>query len=169
MPRIESVPTLAEMARAALNVLDNDVEGFVLMIEGGAVDWAAHDNQSGRMIEEEIDFNRAVEAVVGWVAQTSDWDETLLIVTGDHETGYLNGPVAGGESSTRKALTNNGKGVLPGMEWDSKGHTNQLIPFFAKGSAARLFTFEIAGEDPVRGRYIDNTAIGRVLIGLLLN
>ena len=75
----------------------------------------------------------------------------------------------GGESSTRKALTNNGKGVLPGMEWYSKGHTNQLIPFFAKGSAARLFTLEIAGEDPVRGRYIDNTAIGRVLIGILQN
>ena len=48
--------------RASLNVLDNDADGFVLMVEGGAVDWGAHDNRSGRMIEEEIDFNRAVEA-----------------------------------------------------------------------------------------------------------
>ena len=169
VPRIKSVPTLAEMTRAALNVLDDDADGFVLMVEGGAVDWAGHANQSGRMIEEEIDFNRAVEAVVGWVTQNSDWDETLLIVTGDHETGYLNGPVADAENPTRKALINNGEGVLPGMAWYSKDHTNQLIPFFAKGSAARLFTFEIAGEDPVRGPYIDNTAIGRVLIGTLQN
>jgi alkaline phosphatase len=169
VPRLESVPTLPEMTRAALNVLDNDVDGFFLLIEGGAVDWAGHANQSGRMIEEEIDFNRTVEAVVDWVAKNSDWDETLLIVTGDHETGYLNGPGADAQNPTWKALINHGVGVLPGMEWYSEKHTNQLIPFFAKGSTARLFTFEIVGEDPVRGPYIDNTAIGRVLMGLLNN
>jgi len=167
VPRLETVPTLAEMARAALNVLDDDEDGFLLMIEGGAVDWAGHAHRSGRMIEEEIDFNRAVEAVVAWVAQNSGWGETLLVVTADHETGYLNGPGADAQNPTWKALINHGAGVLPGMEWCSEKHTNQLVPFFAKGSVARLFTFEIAGEDPVRGPYIDNTAIGRVLIDLL--
>jgi len=167
VPFLEFVPTLEEMTRAALNVLDNDADGFVLMVEGGAVDWAAHAHQSGRMIEEEIDFNRAVEAVVDWVEKNSDWDETLLVVTGDHETGCLNGPVDDAPRATWQALKNNGKGLLPGMAWHSAKHTNQLIPFFAKGAAARLFTSEIAGEDPVRGSYIDNTAIGEVLINLL--
>ena len=67
VPQIESVPTLTEMTLAALNVLDNDPDGLYLMVEGGAVDWAAHANQSGRMIEEALEFERAVEAVVDWV------------------------------------------------------------------------------------------------------
>ena len=89
------MPTLTEMSLAALNVLDNDPDGLYLMIEGGAVDWAAHANQSGRMIEEAIEFERAVEAVLDWVQTNSNWGETLLIVTGDHETGYLTGPDSG--------------------------------------------------------------------------
>ncbi len=75
-PLIDSVPTLEEMTRAALNIVDNDPDGFVLMVEGGAVDWAAHANHSGRVIEEEIDFNHSVEAVVEWVEKNSNWGET---------------------------------------------------------------------------------------------
>jgi alkaline phosphatase len=48
VPLTQTVPTLEEMTRAALNVLDDDPNGFFIMIEGGAVDWAAHANQSGR-------------------------------------------------------------------------------------------------------------------------
>jgi alkaline phosphatase len=44
VPFIQSVPTLVEMTNAALNVLDDDPDGFFLMVEGGAVDWAAHSN-----------------------------------------------------------------------------------------------------------------------------
>ncbi len=83
------------------------------MVEGGAVDWAAHANQSGRVIEEEIDFNHSVEAVVEWVEKNSNWGETLVIVTGDHETGYLTGP---GSDPAWMPLVNNGAGYLPGME-----------------------------------------------------
>ncbi|MBN4052482.1 alkaline phosphatase [bacterium AH-315-K20] len=42
-PLIPGVPTLRELTLAALNVLDNDPDGFFLMVEGGAVDWAMHD------------------------------------------------------------------------------------------------------------------------------
>lgn len=164
VPRIETVPTLEEMTLAAINVLDNDTDGFFLMIEGGAVDWAGHDNQSGRMIEEEVDFNLAVEAVVAWVEKHSSWDETLLIVTGDHECGYLAGPDS---IPTQKALINNGKGVLPVMAWYNDEHTNQLIPFFAKGTGAVLFQSQVTGADPVRGPFIDNTSIGIVLSNII--
>ena len=77
VPLIQTVPTLEEMTKAALNILDDDPDGFVLMVEGGAVDWASHANQDGRMIEEEIDFNKAVEAVVDWVQANSNWGETF--------------------------------------------------------------------------------------------
>jgi alkaline phosphatase len=165
VPLIQTVPTFEEMTRAALNIVDNDPDGFVLMVEGGAVDWAAHANQSGRVIEEEIAFNHAVEAAVDWVEKNSNWGETLLIVTGDHETGYLTGP---GSDPAWMPLVNNGAGNLPGMEWHSGDHTNSLIPFFAKGRGATLFRKDPGVlSDPVRGDYIDNTMIANVLFGLL--
>jgi alkaline phosphatase len=56
VPLTRTVPTLEEMTEAALNVLDDDSNGLFLMIEGGAVDWAAHSNESGRLVEEMNDF-----------------------------------------------------------------------------------------------------------------
>ncbi|MBN1766215.1 MAG: alkaline phosphatase [Sedimentisphaerales bacterium] len=166
---IETVPTLAEMTRGALNVLDNDPKGFFLMVEGGAVDWASHANQSGRMIEEEMDFNRSVEAVVTWIRKNSNWGETLVIVTGDHECGYLTGPGSGetSEGPVWNALVNKGMGEVPGMRWNSSDHTNSLIPFYAKGRGARLFKKEVLLNDPVRGETIDNTDIAVVIRRLL--
>ena len=160
VPLIDSVPTLEEMTLAALNILDNDPDGFFLMVEGGAVDWASHDNQSGRMIEEALDFERSVEAVVEWVQKNSNWGETLLIVTGDHETGYLTGP---GSDPAWTPIVNNGAGNLAGMEWHSGSHTNSLMILSAKGDAARLFNGYADGFDPVYGRYADNTDVAKVI------
>lgn len=169
VPLTESVPTLAEMTEAALNVLDNDSDGFFLMVEGGAVDWAGHGNQSGRVIEEEIDFNKAVEAVLEWVRAESNWGETLVIVTGDHECGYLAGPDSGltSQGPVWNPLINNGRGSMPGMEWHSGSHTNSLIPFYAKGRSAHLFKKTTVDIDPVRGGYIDNTDIAKTIFALL--
>ncbi len=160
VPLNDSVPTLEEMTRAALNVLDDDPDGLFLMVEGGAVDWAAHANESGRMIEEQIDFDHAVAAVMAWMEQNSNWVETLLIVTADHETGCLTGP---GSDPGWQPLVNNGTGQLPGMEWHSTEHTNQLVPVFAQGEAARFLHGYADRFDPVRGAYIDNTEIGAFL------
>lgn len=168
VPLLEDVPTLAELTRAALNVLDNDPDGFVLMVEGGAVDWAGHSNQSGRLIEEGVDFARAVDAVVAWVEKNSNWEETVLLVTADHETGYLTGPQSGPDALPMwKPLTNRGAGKQPEMQWNSGSHTNSLVPLFARGSAAQALRKQIAGHDPVRGAYIENTAIGQLIFDLL--
>jgi alkaline phosphatase len=164
-PLIDTVPTLAEMTQAALNVLDNDADGFFLMVEGGAIDWASHANQSGRMIEEQIAFDHAVDRVIAWVETHSSWNETLLIVTADHETGFLNGP---GRSDQPNPLV--GRGLLrqPDMQWQSADHTNSLVPFFAKGAGAEAFRRHLLPEpDPVRGPYLDNTAVAQVLMSLL--
>ena len=148
------------MTKAALNILDDDPDGIFLMVEGGAVDWASHANQSGRLIEEQIDFDNAVEAVVDWVQRNSNWGETLLVVTGDHECGYLTGP---GSDPSWEPVVNNGEGALPGLEWHSGNHTNSLIPFFAKGDAARLLRYFADKLDPVRGPYLDNSEMGAAL------
>jgi alkaline phosphatase len=168
VPMTPSVPTLPEMTLAAFNVLDNDPDGFVVIIEGGAVDWAGHANQPGRIIEEQIDFDLAVEAVIDWVQQNSNWGETLLIVTGDHETGYLTGPNSGaGGVAVWNPIVNNGVGVLPGMQFNSSDHTNSLIPFYAKGDDARWFNKAATRMDPVYGTYIDNTDIAKVIFRVL--
>jgi alkaline phosphatase len=118
------------------------------------------------MIEEEIDFNNSVEAVMEWVRRNSNWAETLLIVTGDHECGYLCGPGSAATQSMQPVI-NNGAGQVPGMEWNSGDHTNSLIPLYAKGWASLLFHCYANECDGVRGRYIDNTEIAKLISGLL--
>lgn len=168
VPLIETVPTLDVMAKGALNVLDNDQDGFFLMIEGGAPDWAGHFSQTGSLIEEMADFYNAVDAVVKWVEKNSSWDETLVVVTGDHETGFLSGSPDG-----LTPVTGNGQGVVPNMYWslgtrdkkwiDFGWHSNQLVPFFAKGAGAELFNAVADQNDPVRGKFLDNTEISAVI------
>jgi len=164
VPFINTVPTLEEMTNAALNILDDDPDGLFLMVEGGAVDWASHGNQSGRMIEEQIDFENAVKAVVEWVNRNSNWGETLLIVTSGHETGYLTGP---GSDPTWEPIVNNGAGNLPGMEWHSDLQTNSLVSVSAMGSAGRMLQRYADENDLVRGPYIDNTELSMVIIWAL--
>jgi alkaline phosphatase len=179
VPLLETSPTLSEMSLAALNVLDQDPDGFVVMIEGGNPDYGAHFGWLGRAIEEMIDFNKAVEAVNAWVEANSNWNETLLIVTADHETGGIWGPGSGtgttaspGDPAVYVPIVNNGVGKVPSATFynhryeygpDFYWHTNALVPLYAKGAAAELLHREIKGTDPVRGLYIDNTGIFRVM------
>ena len=71
------MPSLATMTKGALNVLDADRDGFFVMIEGGAIDWANHANQKGRLVEEASDFLQAIAAVNTWVETMSSSDQTL--------------------------------------------------------------------------------------------
>jgi alkaline phosphatase len=162
--RNENVPTLSEATAAALNVLDNDKDGFALMVEGGAVDWAAHNNAAGRLIEEEIEFNRSVETVVKWIHRNGGWRENLLIVTGDHETGYITGPDSDPEWTS---VQGQGKGVVPALEFHSGNHTNSLIPLYAHGWGSWRLAKAANDRDPVRGRYLDNAEVGSVLTTVL--
>jgi alkaline phosphatase len=162
-PLNSGVPTMADLMLSALNVLDDDPDGFFLMAEGGAVDWASHGNQPGRLIEEQVDFDKAIEAAIDWVNKNSSWEETALFITGDHECGYLTGPESGEDW---KPLVNNGKGKLPGMEFHSTGHTNQLLPVFAKGAGTEALTDKVRGADMRHGAFIDNTDINAVMRSL---
>jgi alkaline phosphatase len=167
----QNVPTLEEMTKAGLNIIDNNDKGFFLMIEGGAVDWASHDSKSCRMIEEQIDFNNSVQTVINWVENHSSWEETLVIVTADHECGYLNGPESGGEreeseplDSVWKPIVNRGQGQLPGMKWYYHSHSNSLVPFYAEGAGSEKLLEKADQKDLRYGKYLDNAELGQVLI-----
>lgn len=157
-----AVPSLATMAKGALNVLDADTDGFFVMIEGGAIDWANHANQRGRLLEESTDFLKAIAAVNNWVETKSSWEDTLLIVTADHESGYLAGAGAG----PRWTMLNGTQGAVPAMTWHSTGHTSQLVPFYARGAAATAFSGAVIDQDPVRGAFLDNTSVQKVVAQL---
>ena len=166
VPFLQTVPTLSEMTLGALNVLDENPRGFFLMAEGGGTDVAASRNQAGRMMEEEISFDRAVDSVVGWVEENSNWGETLVLVVSDHETGYLTGPGSGPTATgpVWTPLTDNGQGTMPGLQFNLDSHTNSLVPVYAKGDAGRLLRTMVDGTDPVRGHYVDNTDIHQLLV-----
>ena len=156
-PLNSNVPSLATMSKAAINVLQKNNNGFFLMIEGGAIDWANHANQPGRMVEEQVEFNAACRSVIEWVNTNSNWNETLVIITADHETGHVTN------------LINKGKGVQPSLVFNSGDHTNQLVPFFAKGKYAYLFQrYAYKSYDPyLQKYYLDNTNLGQVCFYLL--
>lgn len=157
VPFNTNTPTLSEMALGALNVLNKNDKGFFLLIEGGAIDWGAHANQLSRMIEEHLDFDTAVDTVSKWVERNSSWKDTLIVITSDHGNGMPTGP----NGETRPV--NNGKGNMPGLKWNTGGHTNELVPLYARGSGAELLPWFIRGADPVRGKYVDNTDVFRVM------
>ena len=52
--------------------------------------------------------------------------------------------------------------------WNIQGHTNSLIPLYAKGIGAEFFDFYLSGSDPVRGQYVNNTDVFYVLDAMLL-
>ncbi len=163
-PANSDVPSLETATKAALNVLEGD-EGFFLMVEGGAVDWAGHANQTTRVVEEQVDFNAAVAAVDSWVESNSSWDETLVIITADHETGYLTGPGAG--AATGWTPLTGEAGQLPQVSWHSGNHTNALVPFFAKGAGSDVLEARADQWDLVRGAYLDNTDVGKTVFDIL--
>ncbi len=65
--RNQENPTLTEMTRSALTVLERDEDGFVLLVEGGAIDWAGHQGRLDRMVGEVLGFEEAVQEVVKWI------------------------------------------------------------------------------------------------------
>ncbi len=158
-PLTATVPDLATMALGALNVLDADPDGLALVIEGGAVDWAGHDQQSGRMIEELLAFHDAVAEVLAWLDRTGRREAALVIVTGDHETGGLE--LAANAGARSRA------GRLPAMRWTSTGHTASPVPFFATGPGSEDFTARGRAADGSPGTIIDNTDLGGVVKRLL--
>ncbi len=78
--------SLAEYTKKGIELLDNE-EGFFMMVEGGKIDWACHANDAASSISNTMAFDDAIaEAVAFYNAHPQ---ETLIIVTGDHETGGL--------------------------------------------------------------------------------
>jgi alkaline phosphatase len=135
-------PPLNELTEKALEILSRDEDGFFLMVEGSQIDWAGHENDHEWLVAETIDFDRAVGVVMDFAERNPG---TLVVVTADHETGgyaLLDGSIE------RKALSN------PHFGCDD--HTATMVPLLAYGPGSESL-----------GGILDNTEIGRALIGFV--
>lgn len=76
-----SIPSLAEMTKTAINKLRKNSNGFVLQVEGGKVDWAAHANDAPALVYEQLDFDDALAEAIAFAEADQN---TLVIITTDH-------------------------------------------------------------------------------------
>ena len=109
----------------ALDRLSQNEKGFFLMVEGSQIDWGGHANDADYIVQEMIDFDKAVALALDFAEKDG---ETLVIVTADHETGGF--ALAGGDFV---------KGTVKGAFTSTK-HTAVMVPVFAFGPGADWFT-----------------------------
>ncbi len=115
---------LAAATAKAIEVLSRNKNGFVLMVEGSQIDWACHDNNVERSVEETLDMDRAVKVAYDYAGKNRN---TLIVVTADHETGGLS--ITGGDVV----------GKTVSGSFSTKGHTAVMVPVFAFGPGAGAF------------------------------
>jgi alkaline phosphatase len=90
------VPSLAEMTKKAIEVLSKNKQGFVMQVEGGKVDWAAHGNDAPALLYDQLDFDEAVAVAMDFAVKDKD---TLVIITTDH--GNSNPGLFGGNQASK--------------------------------------------------------------------
>ena len=115
---------LPKATKTALNILDNNSDGFFLMVEGSQIDWGGHANSTIYIVEEMLDFDQSIGKALDFAEKDG---ETLIIVTSDHETGGFS--VAGGDFKS---------GLVNGA-YTSLGHSAVMVPVFAYGPGAEEF------------------------------
>jgi len=133
--------TLGNLTEIAIEYLNGETNGFILMIEGSQIDWAGHANDEDYALNEMEDFNTALNTALDFAELDG---ETLVIVTADHETGGMN--IIGGDMG----------GCEVDMDFAVRDHTASMVGIFAKGP----------GEEEFRS-VLDNFMIGRKLIKML--
>lgn len=115
---------LQKAALIAIETLNNDPDGFFLMIEGSQIDWGGHNNDTQYIIEEMVDFDNTIEAVLNFAEKDGN---TLVIITADHETGGF--ALVGGSLEDK---------VVEG-KFITTHHTAVPVPVFAFGPSAEEF------------------------------
>lgn len=85
--RKEDDLSLTQITEAAIDFLSTHHDQFFLMVEGGAIDWACHGNDAATAINDVIDFDKSIRIAFEFYLQHPD--ETLIVVTADHETGGM--------------------------------------------------------------------------------
>ncbi len=160
--------SLPQITDAAIKVLNNE-KGFFVMIEGGKIDWAGHANDAATNILETIDFSNAVQVAIAFYNQHPN--ETLIVVTADHETGGMGLNIdkeanlldvdkkaehkavdtktymdkAARQEAERAAMAKQSKEI--GISWTTNDHTGIAVPVYAIGAGSELFNGKMDNTD----------------------
>lgn len=155
--RVEGDLELPQVVESAIDFLDNG-NGFFLMVEGGKIDWAAHSNDLQGTILEMLDFDQAIQVAYNFYKQHPD--ETLIVVTADHETGGVtlgrdkgyvyDLSVVDGAAAPAALSGSDVSNYMQGVSvdslskaarigWTTTSHTGGAVPVFAVGAQSGLF------------------------------
>lgn len=115
---------LVKSTEVGLQLLQTNKKGMFLMIEGSQIDWGGHGNNTQYIVEEMIDFDKAIGRVLDFAEKDGN---TLVIITADHETGGFS--VNKGDTKT---------GMVEG-KFTTGSHTGVMIPVFAYGPGSEKF------------------------------
>ena len=156
---VEADATMAQMLELGLDYL-GDKDPFFFMCEGGAIDWAAHDNKTMPMIENTLDFDAAIK--VAYEFYQKHPKQTLIVVTADHETGGLTLGcgnsrinwekmekewIESGKKNTLDREANSRLNKECSIGWTTGSHTGGAVPVFAIGVGAEKFNGRIDNTD----------------------
>ncbi|MDP3437498.1 MAG: alkaline phosphatase, partial [Bacteroidales bacterium] len=155
--------SLKHVVAAAIDHLYG-VKGFFLVAEGGKIDWAGHDNDAKTNILETLDFAEAVNVAVSFARKYPN--ETLIIVTADHETGGMTLGRDRGYGLNLNELSPQSKSVSVDKQskeavkelnnkanvgWTTTSHTGTAVPVYSTGPGSRLFSGRMDNtEIPIR-------------------
>ncbi|HOR11875.1 MAG TPA: alkaline phosphatase, partial [Bacteroidales bacterium] len=149
---------------AAIDFLENE-KGFFLMSESGRIDWACHSNDGKTSILETLDLNEAVKVALEFAQKHPE--ETLIVVTADHETGGLalgleNGyslyfDQLSGQNASKDMLLQSGDKEMAGqvaemnnrarIGWTTFSHTGIPVPVYATGAGSEFFAGSMDNTD----------------------
>ena len=116
---------LAKASLKGIDLLNQNKKGFFMMIEGSQLDDYGHFNQLDMLMQETLDFDQTIGAVMKWAAADG---QTLVVVTADHQTG---GPtVLGGDYHTGTVQVN----------FSTRDHSGTMVPVYAFGPGSENFT-----------------------------
>ncbi len=153
-----SVVALDGLVVEALEYLSKDEDGFFLMAEGAHIDHGGHNNDFEYMVSELMAFDMAVEAVLEWA---KDRDDTVVIVTADHETGGLALADGINKENMFKASGFNRGGYY---QWMTKGHTAEDVFCFINGADISFENYSFGDKNR-----ITNTDIFKIMKSLMVS
>ena len=116
---------LPDGVKTALKTLSQDEDGFFLMVEGSQIDFACHAHDSANMVEETVDFSKAVQVALDYAKADGN---TLVVVTADHETGGLT------------MIDPEGHYSNVSFNYSTGSHTCLPVMIYAYGPGAEQFT-----------------------------
>lgn len=146
LDRTEDMWSLADYVEKGIEVLDNE-NGFFMMCEGGKIDWACHANDAASTIHDTLALADAVQVAIDFAKEHPG--ETLILVTGDHETGGLTIGFAGTDYDTYLSLLDSQKISFAKFDSDyvSSYKENNTDFDTVLADIEELFGLKAAGEE----------------------